>query len=184
MSRRIERRIAHEISVPSNGRLEGYAAVFNSVSRDLGGWTESIKPGAFTRTLQSSEHVLALYDHDQKSVLGRVGSGTLRLKEDERGLRFQIDLPQTQVAKDLVYLIDRRDVNGASFAFSVPQGGDNWTTLHDKPHRQLLDVDLHEITVTANPAYVSTTIDARAARLLAHSPHRLDLAIRFLETVQ
>ena len=82
----IETRPTHELRSPANGMLAGYAAVFDAVSRDLGGFTESIQQGAFRRSLADSEHILALYDHDQKSVLGRVGSGTLRLREDDRGL--------------------------------------------------------------------------------------------------
>jgi hypothetical protein len=178
----IETRPAYELRAPSTGRLEGYAAVFNAMSRDLGGFTESIQPGAFTRSLADADNVMALYEHEQKSVLGRVGSGTLRLREDQRGLFFEVDLPPTQVARDLTALIERRDITGASFAFSVPKGGDYWSEVNGKAHRNLIDVTLHEITVTSNPAYVDTSV---ARRHLQHVyvPVRLRNAHRFMETL-
>ncbi|MCP5415138.1 MAG: HK97 family phage prohead protease, partial [Chromatiaceae bacterium] len=111
-----ERRVAAELRASQSGRLEGYAAVFGVSSHDLGGFREIVRSGAFARSLKSSGHVRALYDHDGRSVLGRVGAGTLRLAEDTRGLHFEIDLPPTTVGKDLAVLVERGDVAGASFA--------------------------------------------------------------------
>jgi len=175
-----ELRNAVELRMSNPGQLVGYAAVFNKRSRDLGSFTESILPGAFQGSLKDSENVMALYDHDGKSVLGRVGAGTLRLEEDQRGLRFEIDLPPTTVGKDLAALVERQDVAGASFAFTVPEGGDNWSTDARSTHRELTEVNLHEITVTANPAYPDTTV---AKRHLENTRPRLKLALRFMETV-
>lgn len=181
-SARQEIRSVTELRTAGNGRLEGYAAVFNSVSRDLGGFTETIRPGAFTRSLTAADSVLALYQHDGRDVLGRVGAGTLRLVEDQRGLKFDIDLPDTTVARDLSVLVARGDVSGASFAFTVPDGGDAWSELNGKAHRDLLEVDLHEITVTANPAYLDTEV---AKRSIPHpgNAYRLQLANRYLQVV-
>lgn len=182
MNGQMESRQAYELRQDGSNQLSGYAAVFNAVSRDLGGFTESIRQGAFTRSLADADNIMALYDHDQKSVLGRVGAGTLQLREDDRGLWFEIDLPPTSTAKDLAALVERRDVHGASFAFTVPKGGDHWSQLNGKPHRQLLDVSLHEITVTSNPAYADTTVAKRGLRYV-QIPIRRNLAARYLETV-
>jgi len=179
----METRRAYELRQEGNNRLSGYAAVFGAVSRDLGGFTESIREGAFTRTLSDGDNILALYGHDDKSILGRVGAGTLKLREDQRGLWFEIDLPPTSTAKDLAALVERRDVAGASFAFTVPKGGDHWSELNGKPHRQLLDVSLHEITITGNPAYPDTTVAKRGLRQHVYVPVRLKNAQRFMETV-
>jgi len=182
----METRRAYELRQEGNNRLSGYAAVFGAVSRDLGGFTESIREGAFTRTLSDGDNILALYGHDDKSILGRVGAGTLKLREDQRGLWFEIDLPPTSTAKDLAALVERRDVAGASFAFTVPKGGDHWSELNGKPHRQLLDVSLHEITITGNPAYPDTTVAKRGLRQHVYVPVRLKKlknAQRFMETV-
>jgi len=175
----MERRNCTELRMESPGKLVGYAAVFNAPSHDLGGFTERVKPGAFARSLKSPDSIRALYDHDGKDVLGRVGAGTLRLAEDQRGLRFEIDLPPTTVGKDLGVLVERGDVAGASFAFRVPENGDEWRSTDNGVERYLHDVDLHEITVTANPAYPDTTV---AKRRLNRKP-RLLIAMKWLESV-
>lgn len=175
----LERRSAVELRAISPGRLEGYAAVFGVSSHDLGGFREIVRSGAFSRSLKGGHNVRALYDHVGSSVLGRMGAGTLRLAEDTRGLHFEIDLPGTTVAKDLSVLVERGDVAGASFAFSVPSGGDEWRSTEAGILRELIDVNLHEITVTADPAYPDTTV---AKRHLPNLRRRLSLAMRFLET--
>jgi HK97 family phage prohead protease len=115
----------------------GYAAVFNAPSHDLGGFREVIKPGAFKRTLADSAHVVALNNHNADQVLGRVGSGTLRLEEDDTGLRFELDLPDTSYARDLSALVQRGDVAGCSFAFSVRPGGELWEESNGQTIRTL-----------------------------------------------
>jgi len=183
MNGALEVRTAVELRATSAGRLEGYAAVFDSSSQDLGGFTESVRPGAFKRSLASPAGILALYDHDSRSILGRVGAGTLRLVEDTRGLQFEIDLPETSIGSDLSVLVKRGDVSGASFAFTTPKGGDHWTrSAEGDPHRELIDVDLREITVTANPAYLDTEV-AKRHLPIHHLAPRLRLAQRFMETV-
>jgi len=188
----MEKRAAREgLRVSQTGRLVGYAAVFNRESKDLGQFTESIRPGAFSRSLETPSDILALYDHDQRSVLGRVGAGTVDLNEDDHGLYFEIDLPPTTIGKDLGVLVERGDVHGASFAFTVPEGGEQWRTVNGKPHRELLDVTLHEVTITSNPAYVDTEVSKRfsnrlVAPLFSESlDERMRLAClsRYLETV-
>ena len=104
-------------------RLTGYAAVFNSLSEDLGGFRERIAPGAFKRTLNDNADVLALVGHKRDLPLGRTASGTLTLAEDDRGLRIAIDLPDTSYARDLRASVKRRDITGMSFGFSVAEDG-------------------------------------------------------------
>ena len=156
----IERRRADSLKVDT-GRLVGYAAVFNSESRDLGGFIEVIRPGAFTRSLtESSDDILALYSHDVGAVLGRVGAGTLKLAEDERGLSYSIDLPATREAQDLKVLVERGDVSGASFGFRVVE--EEWDFKHTPHRRELVDVELLEVTITAMAAYADTSVARRS----------------------
>lgn len=145
----------------SQGKLVGYAAVFNKPSHDLGGFREVILPGAFKRTLATSEAVRALNNHNADQVLGRVGAGTLRLSEDDIGLRFELDLPPTSYAKDLAVLVERGDVAGCSFAFRVRPGGETWEQRDGQDVRILSALDLDEITITANPAYPDTQVAKR-----------------------
>lgn len=184
----MERRAAIELRAAGDGkspRLAGYAAVFDSPSADLGGFVEIIRPGAFTRSLAGSDRdPLALVQHMPHLVLGRRSAGTLRLAEDQRGLAFEIDPPDTQAARDLMVSVQRGDIRGASFAFTVPPGGDSWEARGDTVVRTLRDVDLLEVTVTANPAYSDTTVALRALAGIARAwPHRLGAVRRFLETV-
>ena len=179
----IEHRFTAELRAASSGRLAGYAAVFDSPSQDLGGFVEVVRPGAFKRTLTAAEHVRALYDHDSRHVLGRVGSGTLKLAEDSRGLHFEVKLPETTVARDLAVLVERGDVNGASFAFRVAPEGEHWDVSGAVPRRDLLAVQLEEITITARPAYADTSVALRS--FAAHCAPGVLLALRrrYLETL-
>ena len=140
----------------ANGRtLSGYAAVFNAETR-IGGFTESIAPGAFTATLASGRDILALRDHQPDALLGRTSSGTLTLAEDAKGLRFDLKLPDTPPGRDLVALAERGDLGGMSFGFIATD--EAWTG--DK--RELRAVDLREISVIqAFPAYQQTEISLR-----------------------
>lgn len=156
----MERRAAISGEVRSQGRtLAGYALVYGSEAR-INGHRETIAPGAIRATLGSNPDILALVDHDAGKVLGRTRSGTLRLSEDSRGLAFEIDLPETTAARDVLALVERGDAGGMSFGFSVPKGGDEW----DGTSRTLRAIHLHEISVvTSFPAYAATTVEARCA---------------------
>jgi hypothetical protein len=185
MTAPLEWRAAVEIRAggdKSSPRLVGHAAVFNSPSQDLGGFTEVVKPGAFTRTLKSGDP-LALVAHMPSLVLGRRSAGTLKLSEDQRGLAFDIAVPDTTAARDLLVSVERGDVRGASFAFSVPKGGDTWETRGNDVVRHLLDVDLHEITITASPAYLDTSVARRTFQFQFAPTPRLRSLRRFLETI-
>lgn len=130
----------------------GYAAVFNAPSEPLP-FTESIAPGAFKRSLDSRNDVKLLWNHDSSMVLGSTRAGTLRLEEDNIGLRVSADLPDTQAGRDAAYLIKRGDVDSMSFGFSVPKGGDEWVSENE---RVLKSVRLFETSVVAFPAYTQT----------------------------
>lgn len=168
----MERRV---FEIGQRGRtLHGYAARFNSET-SLGDFVEIVRPGAFTRTLNSDTagSIRAIYEHDNRSLLGRVGSSTLRLKEDDQGLAFELDLPDTTLGRDLAELVKRGDVAGCSFGFLPVK--ESWLP-GAMPLRELRDVDLFEITLTATPAYDATSVQVRA-----HQPPRLSLARRYLE---
>lgn len=150
---------AGALEVRSKGRtLEGYAALFGTEAR-IGSFTETIRRGAFGRTLERRGDVLALVDHDPSRVLARTRSGSLRLTEDTRGLAFALDVPDTQAGRDVLALAERGDLGGMSFGFRVPAGGDAWSG----EARELIDVDLFEVSVIqAFPAYDGTIVNARA----------------------
>ncbi|MBC7149008.1 MAG: HK97 family phage prohead protease [Rhizobium sp.] len=138
--------------------LVGYAAVFNSPT-DIGGWwTETIAPGTFSSQL--SADVRALVDHDTGRVIGRTKSGTLRLSEDAKGLRVEIDVPDTTNGNDLWVLVERGDISGMSFGFRVTK--DTWDETVDPPLRTIQAVELMEVSACAFPAYDDTEIGKRS----------------------
>jgi HK97 family phage prohead protease len=135
--------------------LEGYAALFNSRSENLGGFTETIQPGAFRGSLQSRNDIKLLWNHDSGAVLGSTRAGTLTLTEDERGLKVSATLPDTTHGRDARELVRRGDVTAFSFGFSMPaRGGDSWNS--EGTERVLKVVRLHEVSLVAFPAYPAT----------------------------
>lgn len=151
----IERRGAAGGLRASGRTLSGYAAVFGTETR-IGGFSERIAPGAFGKSLASGKDILALLDHRADVLLGRTASGTLRLTEDAKGLRFDLELPDTQAGRDLVALAERGDLGGMSFGFIAED--EEWTGNT----RELRQVDLREVSVIqAFPAYQQTEISLR-----------------------
>lgn len=167
-------------SLRSNGKtLHGHAAIFNSEA-DLGGFVEVIRNGAFRKSLEGGSNIRALYDHQGTALLGTTRGGTLKLKEDAHGLAFELALPDTSHGKDLAILVDRGDVAGCSFGFKVRDGGDRWEQRGAQLVRELLDVDLVEITLTSDPAYQDTTV---AMRSRPHQQGFVDLNRAWMDTV-
>jgi hypothetical protein len=145
--------------------FSGYAAVFNSDSEPLP-FVERIAPGAFKRSLKSKNNIRMYLNHDSSMLLATTRAKTLRLMEDERGLKVEADLPDTTVGRDLSTLIQRGDVDSMSFGFSVPPKGDSWSD--DGMVRELKEVRLYEVSVvTGFPAYQATSASVRSLDQLA-----------------
>lgn len=144
----------------SSPKIIGYAAVFNKLSEDLGGFRELIAPGAFKKTIQEAD-VRALVDHDPSRILGRTKSGTLGLSEDETGLLAEIEPPNTTVGRDILESLKRGDVSGMSFGFRTIK--DRWKTNNGQNIRTLLEVALYDVSIVTYPAYPDTSVAMRSA---------------------
>jgi HK97 family phage prohead protease len=127
----------------------GYAAVFNSDSVPLP-FIERIAPGAFKRSLQSRNEVKMLWNHDAGEPLASVRGGTLKLVEDERGLKVEATLANTTRGRDVAELIRSKTVDSMSFGFSVIK--DSWSG----DVRTLQAVRLFEVSIVSSPAYEGT----------------------------
>ena len=142
--------------------IVGYAAVFDVWSEELptfgGSFREKIDPGAFDTVLSESKpDIRAFTEHDSRNVLGRTPA-TLRLEVDKRGLRVEIDPPDTSVGRDTVELIKRGDVDGMSFGFTVPEGGAEWN--ENGTERVVNEVaELFEVSIVSFPAYKQTVAE-------------------------
>ena len=138
--------------------VRGYAATFESRSGDLGGFIESIDRDAFSET--DMEDVRALFNHDSNFVLGRTKSGTLRLMVDENGLAYEIDMPDTQLGRDMYESIKRGDISQSSFAFTIED--DEYRKEGDTVYRTIKKIKkLYDVAPVTFPAYEATSVQAR-----------------------
>lgn len=172
MSTKIEiRTLAAELRADDDDefQLVGTAAAYNCLSKDIGGFREVIAPGAFKRSLDGNDDVVALFNHDQSKVLGRTRSGTLKLKDAAKGLTFRCQLDEDQqMHRDLYASVKRGDISECSFAFTVNPNGDSFDEAKDGKGqrfalRTLKDVTLHDVSAVTNPAYGNgaTSVSAR-----------------------
>ena len=131
--------------------LSWYAAKFDVLSEDLGGFRERIGRRAFTKTLQEHD-IRGLFNHNPNYVLGRSKAGTLELKVDLHGLFARATLPDTLWARDLAVSIERGDITSGSFGFNPIK--DKWAETEDKLLvRDLVEVRLFDVSLVTFPAY-------------------------------
>ena len=144
-------------------RIFGYAAKYNSLSHDLGGFREVIRPGAFDDTLAEKPDISLRVQHaGGLTTVGRVANGTLKLSSDKTGLRYEAIPPDTTAGRDIVTLLKGGYLNKSSFAFTVRSGGENWDMKTNPPTRELRSVNLHDVAVVDGPAYEATTAEVRS----------------------
>lgn len=143
-----------------NPTIEGYFAVFNSNYEIAPGMSESIAPGAFSRTLAND--VRALINHDTTLVLGRTKANTLELREDSHGLWGKISInPNDRDAMNLYERVKRGDVDQCSFGFDLREQ-DTEILENGDVHWTIRDLDLFEVSCCTFPAYEQTNISARS----------------------
>ena len=169
------RSVATEFATRQDGdtpHISGYFAVFNSIYEIAPGMSESIAPGAFSRTL--SNDVRALINHDTTLVLGRTKAHTLELREDERGLWGDVAInPNDGDAMNLYERVKRGDVDQCSFGFEIVSEETDFRE-DGSVHWTIKEINLFEVSACTFPAYEATNISARQAQ-------RDDLTARRLE---
>lgn len=150
--------------------IVGYAAVFynpsdpGTVYRMFDWLEERISPGAFDRAIKESHDARGLFNHQPANILGRVKSGTTRLSVDKFGLRYEIDVPDTQVGRDTLTSIKRGDISGSSFAFRATKvvWGQEVRDGKEIEIREIMDLDLGDVGPVTYPAYEATSADTRS----------------------
>ena len=142
----------------------GHAAVFNTLSEDLGGFQERIEPNAFDDVLEND--VRAYFNHDPNYLLGRTSAGTLRLSVDQKGLRYELDVPNTTAGRDLKENMRLGNITQSSFAFTIGKDGDSWERGEDGNDIRIINkVDrLYDVSPVSLPAYPDANDLALAKR--------------------
>lgn len=164
--RELERRSAAQVvelraTGDGLGSLHGYAAKFNVLSQNLGGFVERIDPGAFTKSLADNNRVLCRLNHQDGGLLGTTEAGTLTLSLDDVGLIYDNPLPDTTAGRDTSVLAKRGDLRYSSFAFYCIE--DEWGfTEQGFPLRTLKQVQLIDVAPVNSPAYLDTTVAVRS----------------------
>lgn len=159
-------------------KIGGYAAVYYRDGEEAteyrlwddetGVGIERIMAGAFDGALSRGDDVRALFNHDANMVLGRVAAGTLRLSADDHGLAYEIDAAETRVAGDVLSHVERGDVTGSSFSFTIPPGGERWRDEigadgRTVSIREVLTAIIYDVGPVTFPAY-SATVAAKRYR--------------------
>ena len=138
-------------------KLTGYVVNWNSPSELIwGDFVEQFAPNAFSESLASGQDVRALFEHDYTKLLGRTSSGTLKLEEDNIGLRFELTPPDTSLGRDLLVSVERGDISGMSFGFRAKS--EEWKFDVEPCQRIVKSAELVEITVTSIPAYPESNV--------------------------
>ena len=164
--------------------IQGYAVVFDSWT-DISScgeiWKECIRKGAFTQSLKENS-ILALYNHDFNNVLARKDVN-MELVENDKGLYFEIELPDTTQGNDLYELIDKGIVNQCSFSGYVRKNlwsEDNGGNVL----REILEIDLIEITITPIPAYEVTEAEVKRSREIKSTKENKEDKLDFEEIIR
>ncbi|MBU5274541.1 phage major capsid protein [Levilactobacillus brevis] len=138
--------------------ISGYAIVWNSPSKDLGGFTEIVTPKALDGVDLSN--VLMLNNHDYTQVLASVKAGTLTLETDDKGLHFIAQLPNTSFANDVYEEVQSGNVDSCSFGFDSDDDTDEWTKDDGGNITRTINQvkSLFDVSVVAVPAYDDTNV--------------------------
>ena len=159
------------IETRASGReaIRGLAVPYNRLSLDLGGFRERILPGAFDKVLSRQRgkgEILSYYNHNSDMLLGRESAGTLEIIQEERGVGYRVEPPDTSAGRDVLALVRARLLTGSSFAFTVSQRGERYTTDESgKAIREIVEASgLYEVGPVNVPAYGSATSAVIAQR--------------------
>ena len=187
-----------DIKSPENTRfIEGYAVVFNSLSEDLGGFREIIRPSAITWDLINNSDIIANVDHNNEYMMARrkYGKGNIEFKLDEHGLYFRYELANTEKANELLSHIQRGEIDSCSFCFGIDYdtpGGEKW--YRDADGTQIREITrisgVFDISCVIRPAYNETSVveaqqrDLEHARKISKINNMIDFYLEMLNDIE
>ena len=144
--------------------VSGYAVVFDSLSKDLGGFYEVIDKRALDGVIEKSDVLCVLNHNQERGILARskYGVGTLTLTIDERGLKYDFEAPNPALGDELIEGLKRGDISTSSFAFSVAE--DTWEKRNDGSILRTINSinRLFDVSPVFCEAYPETSVDLRS----------------------
>ena len=164
-------REAAEGETPSR-TITGYAVLFDTPSAPLwqdedGEAREVIAKGAITRDLLDGCDIKMTMFHDRQLLLARSknGEGTLSYEVDDTGVKFTFDAPNTADGDKALELVKRGDIGGCSFAFTTRYYDTDCVSREVNgtltTYRVKAVTGVYDFTLTDNPAYPDTSVEAR-----------------------
>lgn len=168
-----EVRSAELVDAAVSGRtISGYAAVYETPWSDAlteqMGYVEKVARGAFRKALGRSDNVPLLWQHDRNAMLATTRGGTLKLKEDGRGLAIEAELPDTQLGNDVLEHIRRGDVAGMSYGIATAPSDSTLDRRSAPPVRIVRGAQkLLDVTLTYEPAYEASSVELRSMGFVA-----------------
>lgn len=174
MRENIEKRAVGVMDAPADSNtLTGYVVVYDSPtmvpipkSEHRPGkpkqYKETIRKGAFSKVGQADQFdAFAMSEHDIARPLGRRSNGTLRLSDEAKGVKAEIDLPETSYAADVKSLVKRGDIRGMSVGMLVKE--QKWDFSDPMlPSREIIEAEIYDVTVCALPIYADATVALRS----------------------
>lgn len=163
---RIERNCKEIRGHADSRTIDGYAVVFDSWSRDLGGFTEIIRSSAISQELLDNSDIIMNQNHDSNQMLARWnhGTGTLRLSLDEHGLYFEFEAPETERGNELLWNIRNGNLFECSFAFTLPDNDtcQRWYREAGSLKREITEIGgLYDTSIVTIAAYPATSVSNR-----------------------
>ncbi len=144
--------------------LEGYVNKTEQLSKKLGGFREKVEKGCFARAIERAESIKLLFEHNSESLLASTKNGSLSLEEDKKGLKIRATLIDTTLGQDTYKLVKAGLIDAMSFGFYVIE--DNWEKVDGENIRTIKDLELIEVSIVENPAYVQSSISARGYEVI------------------
>lgn len=140
--------------------VEGYAVVFNTPT-DLGWFVEEIDSHAFDNADMSNVYLLG--NHDENIVLAGTSNNSLVWEINEKGVYQKAQIIDTSVGEDWLKLVKNNLINKQSFAFTIADGGEEWSMVNGKEYRKITKVEkLFDFSLVTYPAYSSTSAFSRS----------------------
>ena len=143
-------------------RIGGYINVVERSSevmyshKDYKWFKETMQSGVFKRALQKNQSIPLLLEHDWDKQVAHTNDGTLELREDSIGLRFD-----AVVSEETYKEIEKKGITSCSFGFKINE--QQKEPINKKlEKRYVTNIDLLEVSLVSNPAYVGSLVEKRA----------------------